>query len=266
MSLNALSPIWVIVPTYNERDNVVPLVKAALDKLDELADDYTVLVVDDSSPDGTGELADRLAYENEHVEVLHRPRKRGLGPAYIAGFRRALDAGAELILEMDADFSHDPAYLPALIDGARDADLVLGSRYVSGGGVRNWGRGREVVSKGGCWYARTVLGVPVADLTGGFKCFRRPVLEAIDLDSVSAQGYAFQVELTYRALQMGFRVKEVPIVFTDRRVGQSKMTRRIVLEAAWMVPLLRLGPPLERPRAPSGDPAEQVESNEGRPV
>jgi dolichol-phosphate mannosyltransferase len=254
--------IWLIVPTYNERENIVPLVKAALAELEELTPEHTVLVVDDSSPDGTGELADRLAQESSHVEVLHRAKKEGLGPAYIAGFRRALDGGAGLVIEMDADFSHDPAYIHALVDGARDADLVLGSRYVEGGGVRNWGRGRQIVSRGGSWYARTVLGIEVADLTGGFKCFRREVLEAIDLEGVRAQGYAFQVELTYRALQMGFRVKEVPIVFTDRRVGHSKMSRRIVLEAAWMVPLLRLSPPAQRANGLVTTGAAPVEGSE----
>ncbi len=243
-------PVWVIVPTYNERDNLAPLVKAVRAQLDELGVDHTLLVVDDSSPDGTGKLADRLAQDDPHVQVLHRPEKGGLGPAYIAGFRRALEAGANVIVEMDADFSHDPAYLPRMLEATRRADVVLGSRYVDGGGVRNWGRGRRIVSRGGCWYARAVLGIPVNDLTGGFKCFRREVLEAIDLGRVRSHGYAFQVELTYRALQMGFRVEEVPIVFTERRVGQSKMTRQIMLEAAWMVPVLRLGRPAERPNAP----------------
>jgi dolichol-phosphate mannosyltransferase len=241
MPVDLPGSVWVIVPTYNERENVVPLVKAVREELDDIAPDHTVLVVDDSSPDGTGDLADRLARDDAHVQVLHRPYKRGLGPAYIAGFQYALEAGARLVLEMDADFSHDPAHLPAMLEAAREADLVVGSRYVTGGGVRNWGSLRRIVSRGGCWYARAVLGVPVSDLTGGFKCFRREVLEAIDLARVRSQGYAFQVELTYRAIQLGFRVKEVPIVFTERRVGQSKMTRGIVLEAAWTVPLLRLG-------------------------
>ena len=232
-------PVWVVLPTYDERDNLGPIVAGIRDALDAAAPDHVILVVDDSSPDGTGEIADRLAAEDHHVRVLHRARKEGLGQAYIAGFRMALAEGAALVLEMDADFSHDPAHLPAMIEAARDADLVLGSRYVPGGEVRNWGRTRRLVSRGGCWYARTVLSVPVRDLTGGFKCFRREVLEALDLDSIRSQGYAFQVELTYRALQLGFRVKEVPIAFTDRRVGQSKMSRRIVLEAMWMVPFLR---------------------------
>jgi dolichol-phosphate mannosyltransferase len=210
------------------------------------------LVVDDSSPDGTGQLADQVALRDPHVHVLHRPQKLGLGKAYVAGFRRALAEGAELVIEMDADFSHDPAYLPALIDAAADADLVLGSRYVDGGSVRDWGRLRRLVSRGGCWYARTVLGSDIHDLTGGFKCFRRSVLEAIDLDAVHSQGYVFQVELTYRAVAMGFSVKEVPIVFTDRHVGQSKMSRRIVLEAIWMVPRLKTSRGSLRPSNETG--------------
>jgi dolichol-phosphate mannosyltransferase len=235
-------PVWVVLPTYNERENLEPLVTAVRSVLDGPAPDHTILIVDDASPDGTGEVADALAARDPHVRVLHRPRKDGLGQAYLAGFDVALAEGAGLVVEMDADFSHDPAYLPALIGAARDADLVLGSRYVPGGGIRNWGRLRTFVSRGGCWYARTVLGVEVRDLTGGFKCFRRAVLEALDLRSIRSQGYAFQVELTYRALQLGFRVKEVPIVFADRRVGQSKMSRRIVLEAIWMIPALRTRP------------------------
>jgi dolichol-phosphate mannosyltransferase len=234
--------VWVILPTYDERDNLEPLVRAVRAQLSGVAPDHTILVVDDSSPDGTGALADRLAREDSHVRVLHRPRKEGLGQAYLAGFEVALLAGAELILEMDADFSHDPAYLPRMVEAAGDADLVLGSRYVPGGGTRNWGRLRSLVSRGGCWYARAVLGMPIRDLTGGFKCFRREVLEAVDLSRIRSQGYAFQVELTYRALQLGFWVKEIPIVFTDRRVGQSKMSRRIVLEAMWMIPTLRRQP------------------------
>jgi dolichol-phosphate mannosyltransferase len=249
-------PVWVVLPTYDERDNLEPLVRAVRAALSGVAPDHTILVVDDSSPDGTGELADRLAQDDSHVKVLHRPRKKGLGQAYLAGFELALLAGAELILEMDADFSHDPSYLPRMIEAAREADLVLGSRYVPGGGIRNWGRMRSLVSRGGCWYARAVLGLPIRDLTGGFKCFRREVLEAVDLSRIRSQGYAFQVELTYRALQLGFRVKEIPIVFTDRRVGQSKMTRRIVLEAMWMIPALRRQPV----------PASNASSNEVSPV
>ena len=202
-------------------------------------DDH-VLVIDDNSPEGTGALADRLAAELDWVDVLHRERKEGLGPAYLAGFRRALDLGAELVVEIDCDFSHDPADVPRLIDATADADLVLGSRYVPGGSVENWGAVRRAVSAGGSLYARLALGVPVRDLTGGFKCFRRAVLEAIDLDAVHSRGYAFQIELTYRALRRGFRVREVPIRFVDREVGGSKMSRAIVLEAIWKVPLLRL--------------------------
>ena len=230
-------PPWVVVPTYDEAENVEPLVAAALEKLPAAG---RVLIVDDNSPDGTGEVADRLAAAEPRVEVLHRPRKEGLGPAYIAGFRRALAGGAGLIIEMDADFSHEPAYLPRLLAAAERADLAIGSRYVPGGGVGDWGPLRRAISRGGSAYARTLLGVGVRDLTGGFKCFRREVLEAIDLDAVRSRGYAFQVELTYRAIQLGFEVAEVPIVFRDRRVGDSKMDRSIVLEAIWQVPLLRL--------------------------
>jgi dolichol-phosphate mannosyltransferase len=228
---------WLILPTYNEAENIAPFVEAVQAELPAGAQ---VLIVDDSSPDGTGEIADRLVAEREGVRVLHRPLREGLGPAYIAGFREALAGGAGLILEMDSDFSHEPAYLPRLLEAIEGADLVIGSRYVDGGGVGDWGAMRRAISRGGSAYARLVLGVSVADLTGGFKCFRREVLEAIDLDAVQAKGYAFQVELTYRAVQQGFRVVEVPIVFRDRRVGSSKMSRAIVAEAIWRVPLLRL--------------------------
>jgi dolichol-phosphate mannosyltransferase len=231
-------PVWLVLPTYNEAENVESFVAAVRSKLPASAQ---ILIVDDNSPDGTGEIADRLAAAHEEVNVLHRPAKEGLGPAYIAGFRRALAKGAGLILEMDSDFSHEPAYLPRLLDAADRADLVIGSRYVPGGGVSDWGALRRMISRGGSTYARLVLGVPVRDLTGGFKCFRREVLETIDLDAVQARGYAFQVELTYRALQHGFKVAEVPIVFRDRRVGSSKMDRSIVAEAVWRVPLLRFG-------------------------
>jgi dolichol-phosphate mannosyltransferase len=231
-----VSGAWLVLPTYNEAENIEPFVAAARAKLPASAN---VLIVDDSSPDGTGEIADRLAAEHENVGVLHRPRKEGLGPAYIAGFRRALAEGAELVLEMDSDFSHDPAYLPRMLEAAERADVVLGSRYVDGGGVSEWGALRRAISRGGSAYARLLLGVDVQDLTGGFKCFRREVLEAIDLDSIEARGYAFQVEMTYRALKRGFRVVEVPIVFRDRRAGSSKMDRSIVAEAIWRVPLLR---------------------------
>jgi dolichol-phosphate mannosyltransferase len=227
----------VCLPTYNERDNLEPMLHALGDAL---GPDDRVLVIDDNSPDGTGELADRLAGELGFVDVLHRERKEGLGPAYLAGFRRALAAGAEYVVEIDCDFSHDPTDVPRLLAAAAEADLVLGSRYVPGGGVANWGPGRRVVSAGGSLYARLVLGVRVRDLTGGFKCIRRSVLEAIDLDAIHAKGYAFQIETTYRALRKGFRVVEVPIRFVDREVGRSKMSRAIVLEAVWKVPLLRL--------------------------
>jgi dolichol-phosphate mannosyltransferase len=224
----------VCLPTYNERENVERMVRA----LGELG--VSVLVIDDSSPDGTGELADELARELPHLDVLHRERKEGLGPAYLAGFRRALADGAELILEMDCDFSHDPADVPRLIAATAEADLTLGSRYVPGGSVGNWGLLRRAVSAGGSLYARILLGVAVHDLTGGFKCYRRAVLETIDLDAISSRGYAFQIETTYRALRAGFRVVEVPITFVDREQGGSKMSRRIVLEAIWKVPALRI--------------------------
>jgi len=224
----------VCLPTYNERENLERMVRA----LGEHG--VSVLVIDDDSPDGTGELADRLAQDLGHVSVLHRPRKEGLGPAYLDGFRRALAAGAELILEMDCDFSHDPADVPRLLAAAGEADLVLGSRYVRGGSVRNWGLLRRLVSAGGSFYARAVLGVGVRDLTGGFKCYRRAVLESINLDAISSRGYAFQIETTYRAIRAGFRVEEIPIVFADREQGGSKMSKAIFLEAIWKVPALRL--------------------------
>lgn len=228
----------VCVPTYEERENLEPLVRALAEVLDTSRD--RVLVIDDGSPDGTGELADRLAGELPWLDVLHRTRKEGIGRAYLAGFNQALTTDAELVLEMDCDFSHDPADVPRLLDAAADADLVLGSRYVPGGGVENWGLVRRLISSGGSLYARLLLGVPVRDLTGGFKVFRRDALEAIPLDRVHSRGYAFQIELTYRAIRRGFRVVEVPIRFVDREVGGSKMSRAIVLEAIWKVPALRL--------------------------
>jgi dolichol-phosphate mannosyltransferase len=228
----------VCLPTYNERENVEAMVRALGEVLDTTRDG--VLVVDDGSPDGTGEIADRLAAELPWVSVLHRDRKEGIGPAYVAGFRRALGEGAELLLEMDCDFSHDPRDVPRLIAAAGEADLVLGSRYVKGGGTENWGLLRRLVSRGGCVYAQALLGVRVRDLTGGFKCFRRATLESIDLDALSAHGYAFQIETTYRVLRAGLRVREVPIRFVERRAGASKMTGSIVAEAIWKVPLLRL--------------------------
>jgi dolichol-phosphate mannosyltransferase len=232
---------WLILPTYNEAENLQAIVRAAGEVLARAAPEgFRVLVVDDGSPDGTGELADQLAAEHEWVRVLHRAEKSGIGPAYLAGFRHALDNDAGYVMEMDSDFSHDPADLARLLAAVRDgADLALGSRYVPGGGVREWGWLRRFVSEGGSTYARLVLGLRVRDLTGGFKCFRREVLEAIRFDRVRSQGYAFQVELTYRAVQAGFRVVEVPIVFRDRQQGTSKMSWRIAAEAMWLVPLLR---------------------------
>jgi dolichol-phosphate mannosyltransferase len=228
---------WLVLPTYNEAANVAPIVEAARRHLPA---DAHVLVVDDNSPDGTGAIADGLAAADPRVEVLHRAAKEGLGPAYIAGFRHALAAGADLVLQMDADFSHDPADLPRLLAAVRDgADLAIGSRYVAGGGVSDWSLLRRVVSRGGGIYASTVLGVPTRDLTGGFKCHRRAVLEAIDLGAVTSKGYVFQVEMTYRTLRAGFTVREVPIHFRDRQAGDSKMSAAIAAEAAWQVPLLR---------------------------
>ena len=229
--------VWLVIPTYNEAANVEPLVEAARDALPPGS---TILVVDDDSPDGTGLVADGLAERHADVEVLHRPVKEGLGPAYVAGFRRALGGGAGLVAQMDADFSHDPADLPRLLEAAAESDVVLGSRYVASGGTENWGPTRRAISRWGSAYARALLGIDVRDLTGGFKVFRREVLEAIGLESLESLGYAFQVETTFRAIRGGFRVAEVPIVFHERRVGQSKMSGPIVLEAAWRVPTMRL--------------------------
>lgn len=229
---------WLVLPTYNEAENIERFVEAVRARLPTGA---RILIVDDGSPDGTGDIADRLAERHDNVNVLHRARKEGLGPAYVAGFRRALAEGAALVLEMDSDFSHDPADLPRLLKATENADLAIGSRYVPGGTVSDWGPLRRAISRGGSAYARLVLGVRVQDLTGGFKCFRRQVLETIDLDTVEAQGYAFQVEMTYRAIRAGFRVVEVPIVFRDRQAGASKMNSSIVAEAIWRVPLLRRG-------------------------
>jgi dolichol-phosphate mannosyltransferase len=230
-------PLWLVLPTYDEAANLAALVASVREQLPV---DSRVLIVDDSSPDGTGEIAERLAAEHDDVSVLHRQRKQGLGPAYVAGFREALAGGAELVAQMDADFSHDPGDLPRLLEAAERADLVLGSRYVDGGGVADWGPTRRLISRGGSAYARAMLGVGIHDLTGGFKVFRRVVLEAIELETIPSLGYAFQVETTYRAIRAGFRVVEVPIVFRDRRVGESKMSGSIVVEAALRVPMMRL--------------------------
>src|ERR1700690_3077606 len=232
---------WLILPTYNEAENVEAIATAAAGVLAGASPEgFRVLVVDDGSPDGTGRIADRMAAEHEWLDVLHRTQKHGIGPAYLAGFRHALDCGAGYVMEMDSDFSHDPADLARLLEAVRGgADLALGSRYVPGGGVSDWGLLRRFVSEGGSTYARWILGLKVKDLTGGFKCFRREVLEEIHFDGVRSQGYAFQVELTYRAVRSGFKVVEVPIVFKDRLRGESKMSWRIAAEAMWLVPQLR---------------------------
>lgn len=248
---------WLILPTYNEAENIEAIVRAAGAVLADAAPEgYRVLVVDDGSPDGTGAIVERLGGECDWVEVLHRKEKNGIGPAYLAGFRHALEHGAAYIMEMDSDFSHDPADLARLLQAVHGgADLALGSRYVPGGGVSDWGLLRRFVSEGGSTYARIVLGLRVRDLTGGFKCFRRETLEAIHFDSVRSQGYAFQVELTYRAVRAGFEVVEVPIVFRDRQRGQSKMSWRIAAEAMWLVPRLRFG--RQPPALGVAQPAEQ---------
>lgn len=230
---------WLVLPTYNEVENIGPIVAAAVQRLSEAVTDHRVLIVDDNSPDGTGKAADRLAATYPTVQVLHREAKDGLGRAYLAGFQVALDGGADLVLEMDADFSHDPRDLGRLIRATEDCDLAIGSRYVAGGGVRHWSFSRRALSRGGCWYARSLLGIEVRDLTGGFKCFTRRALEAIDREKVVSNGYGFQIELTYRAIRAGMRVREVPIWFTDRRVGESKMHPRIAIEAALRVPALK---------------------------
>jgi dolichol-phosphate mannosyltransferase len=236
-------PAWLVLPTFDEAENLERMVTAALPILVDAAGDLgtRILVVDDGSPDGTGDIADRLAIEHPGlVEVLHRTERQGLGPAYLAGFARALESGAGLVLEMDCDFSHDPRDLARLIAATRNgADVALGSRYTRHGAVADWGMARRFVSRGGSAYAQATLRLPVKDLTGGFKCFRRSVLEAIELDTVRSHGYAFQVELTYRAVRSGFRVVEVPITFRDREQGYSKMSWRIAVEAMWLVPQLR---------------------------
>ncbi len=237
MSAPALEPAWLILPTYDEAENLEDFIAAVLPVLPASA---RILIVDDNSPDGTGEIADRLAVAEPRISVLHRTHKEGLGPAYIAGFRHALEHGAQLLLEMDSDFSHNPSYLPAMLAAMGDADLAIGSRYVAGGGVADWGVVRQAISRGGSAYSRVVLGLDVCDLTAGFKCFRREVLESIDLDSIESKGYAFQVEITYRTVQRGFKVVEVPIVFRDREKGTSKIDSSVIREALWRVPLLRL--------------------------
>jgi len=237
---NGHGSVWLVLPTYNEAENIESLVSTARRELARVVEDHHVLVVDDGSPDGTGQIADALAAEDDHVEVLHRTQKEGLGRAYIAGFEYALRAGADLIIEMDADYSHDPRDLPRLLAAAQTADLVLGSRYTRGGGVSDWSLVRRLISRGGSWYARRLLGVGVRDLTGGFKCFRRETLNRIDYRDTHANGYGFQIELTYRTIQAGMRVVEIPIVFRDRQAGKSKMSTKIVIEAMWKVPALRL--------------------------
>jgi len=226
----------VVIPTYNERINLSLIVPQILQQDARL----DVLVVDDNSPDGTGQLADELAAADPRIHVLHRPGKAGLGKAYLAGFRWALERGYDLIFEMDADFSHDPKFLPDFLRAIEHADLVLGSRYASGVNVINWPIGRLLLSVGANEYARRITGLPLTDSTGWFKCFRRRVLEAIDFDQVRSNGYSFQIEMSFRAWKKGFRLLEIPIVFTDRVEGQSKMNKRIVREAIWMVWWLRL--------------------------
>ena len=235
----ATPAVWLVLPTYDEAANLEAIVAACFEQLGEL---QCLLIVDDDSPDGTGELADRLALKRDGVRVLHRPHKQGLGPAYLAGYAQALAGGADLIAQMDADFSHDPADLPRLVAATAEADLVLGSRYVRGGGVADWGPIRRLISRGGSAYARALLGVGLRDLTGGFKVWRRATLERIGLETIASLGYAFQVETTYRAVKAGFRVLEIPIVFRERRVGESKMSASIVLEAALRVPMMRRAP------------------------
>lgn len=227
----------VVVPTYNEKENIGTLLPQIL-----AYPRMRVLVVDDNSPDGTGDIVRAFAQENERVSLLSRPGKQGLGRAYIAGFKRALADGAQYICEMDADFSHDPSYLPGLLEAAEQRyDLVLGSRYVPGGATTDWGIGRKLISRGGNLYARLILGWTISDGTGGFRCYRRSALEAINLDSVQSNGYSFQIEMAYRVMKAGLKIGEIPIIFPDRRVGQSKMSRRIVMEALITVWKLRLG-------------------------
>jgi len=254
---------WLVIPTYNEAENLERVVGLSRETLAAACPDgFRILVVDDGSPDGTGAIADRLAAAHpDEVRVLHRPAPQGLGPAYLAGFAAALDGGATHVLEMDADLSHDPRDLARLLAAVREgADLALGSRYVRGGGVAEWGLLRRFVSRGGSWYARRALGLKVHDLTGGFKCFRAEVLRAIELSTVRSVGYAFQVELTWRTVLAGFRVVEVPIVFRDRTAGSSKMHIGIAREAAILVPRLRRSgwrPPHERALGSAAEAGER---------
>jgi dolichol-phosphate mannosyltransferase len=249
---------WLVLPTYNEAPNIESIVSGANEALGGTVNEHHILVVDDGSPDGTGRIADRLAGENPAVEVLHRTEKTGLGRAYLAGFEYVLARGADLVIEMDADHSHDPCDLPRLVAASATADVVLGSRYVEGGGVRDWPLARRLLSRGGSWYARRLLGVEIRDLTGGFKCFRRDALKAVDYHNSRASGYGFQIELTYRAVEAGMRVVEVPIVFRDRQLGRSKMSASIAVEAMWQVPALRLG---ARGRRPAGGTPARMHTN-----
>jgi len=244
----------VVIPTYNECENIAAIVQEVL----RLPLDIHVTIVDDNSPDGTGEIADRMAQRDERVHVLHRKGKLGLGSAYITGFRYALAQGAQFIFEMDADFSHDPHYIPLFLDAARECDVVVGSRYVLGGGTRNWGLLRQLISRGGSLYAKIVLGMPIWDLTGGFNCWRREVLETLDLEKVNSNGYAFQIEMKYRAMRRGFRLREVPIIFVDRRVGQSKMSGAIVLEAFFKVWKFRFDRSIGKEALRAGKAVERI--------
>jgi dolichol-phosphate mannosyltransferase len=226
----------IIIPTYNEIENIQRLI----DEIFHYVDSHThILVCDDNSPDGTGELVDVISQNNPRVHVIHRPKKMGLGTAYVTGFKYALENGYDVVFEMDSDFSHDPKYLPIFQQEIEKYDAVIGSRYIEGGGVLNWGLGRKILSRGGSLYARLILGVPVRDLTGGYNCWRRAVLEAIDINSIKSDGYSFQIEMKYKAYLKGFRLKEIPIIFEDRYLGKSKMNKKIVLEAIYRVLLLK---------------------------
>jgi len=228
--------IYLIIPTYNEKNNIIKLIERIFSlKIEGL----NILVVDDNSPDGTGEAVEKLKVSKANLDILHRPKKGGLGPAYVAGFKEAISRGASYIFEMDADFSHDPKYLPDFLQAVKEADLVLGSRYIKGGGVSNWNLSRRLISQFGNIYARFILGLPLRDLTGGFKCYRRKVLEAIGLDDLSSVGYNFQIETTYKTYRKGFIIKEIPIIFTERAEGKSKFDLKIILESFWQVLILK---------------------------